>query len=129
MNLPAPDLALDLPYRPCVGIMLIAPKGGVFVGRRRKEAGPEHVDGDLAWQMPQGGIDEGEAPLAAALRELHEETNVSPGSVTLLGESSGLARLRPAAGRAETGLEGPLSRTDAEVVRLRSRWGRRPRST
>ncbi|MHC2016722.1 RNA pyrophosphohydrolase [Methylobacterium sp. CM6247] len=89
MNLPAPDLALDLPYRPCVGIMLIAPKGGVFVGRRRKEAGPEHVDGDLAWQMPQGGIDEGEAPLAAALRELHEETNVSPGSVTLLGESSG----------------------------------------
>ncbi|MHC2087542.1 RNA pyrophosphohydrolase [Methylobacterium sp. CM6244] len=89
MNLPTPDLALDLPYRPCVGIMLIAPKGGVFVGRRRKEAGPEHVDGNLAWQMPQGGIDEGEAPLAAALRELHEETNVSPGSVTLLAESSG----------------------------------------
>ncbi|WP_018045213.1 RNA pyrophosphohydrolase [Methylobacterium sp. 88A] len=79
----------DLPYRPCVGIMLIAPRGSVFIGRRRQEAGPEHVQGDRAWQMPQGGIDEGEDPLAAALRELHEETNVSAGSVVLLGETPG----------------------------------------
>ncbi|MCC0804765.1 RNA pyrophosphohydrolase [Methylobacterium sp. W2] len=79
----------DLPYRPCVGIMLIASQGHVFIGRRRQEAGPEHVQGDRAWQMPQGGIDEGEAPLAAALRELHEETNVSAGSVVLLGETPG----------------------------------------
>ncbi len=89
MNPPVPESDLDLPYRPCVGIMLIAPSGRVFVGRRRSEAGPEHVDGELAWQMPQGGIDDGEDPLAAALRELHEETNVSPGSVTLLGEIPG----------------------------------------
>ena len=77
----------DLPYRPCVGITLIAPSGLVFVGRRRKEAGPEHVEGSRAWQMPQGGIDPQEAPLAAALRELHEETNVSPASVVLLAEA------------------------------------------
>ncbi|GJE17751.1 RNA pyrophosphohydrolase [Methylobacterium marchantiae] len=88
MNPKPPESHLDLPYRPCVGIMLIAPSGLVFVGRRRQEAGPEHVDGDRAWQMPQGGIDDGEEPLAAALRELHEETNVSTESVVLLGETS-----------------------------------------
>ena len=48
-----------LPYRPCVGIALIAPSGGVFVGRRSKDAGPEHVAGPHMWQMPQGGIDPG----------------------------------------------------------------------
>lgn len=55
-----------LPYRPCVGIMLINPAGLVFVGQR--------LDNMVeAWQMPQGGIDEGEAPEQAALRELGEE--------------------------------------------------------
>ncbi|MCP1560099.1 UNVERIFIED_ORG: putative (di)nucleoside polyphosphate hydrolase [Methylobacterium sp. SuP10 SLI 274] len=76
-----------LPYRPCVGVTLFHRDGRVFIGRRKREAGPEHVDGDLAWQMPQGGIDEGEEPLAAALRELHEETNVPADAVTLLGET------------------------------------------
>lgn len=75
----------DLPYRPCVGLALINRHGLVFVGRRRREAGPEHVDETHAWQMPQGGIDPGEAPYAAALRELHEETNVR--SVELLAEA------------------------------------------
>lgn len=56
----------DLPYRPCVGIMLLNAHGNVFVGQRRDR----YVD---AWQMPQGGIDEGEDPQAAALRELEEE--------------------------------------------------------
>jgi putative (di)nucleoside polyphosphate hydrolase len=78
----------DLPYRPCVGIALINPAGLVFVGRRRADAGPEHVAGDRAWQMPQGGIDPGEAPEAAALRELYEETSVAAGSVTLLAEAT-----------------------------------------
>jgi putative (di)nucleoside polyphosphate hydrolase len=67
-------------YRPCVGIMLINHAGLVFIGRRIFEASdlvPAH-----AWQMPQGGIDDGEDPYAAALRELREETNVS--SVRLL---------------------------------------------
>lgn len=76
-----------LPYRPCVGVALFNPAGLVFVGRRRSEAGPEHVADGHAWQMPQGGIDEGEAPLAAALRELHEETNVPAEAVTLLAEA------------------------------------------
>ena len=73
---------MDLPYRPGVGIMLINRDGKVFVGRR--VGGPEHVDADHAWQMPQGGMDEGEDPYAAALRELHEETGVR--SVERLGE-------------------------------------------
>lgn len=72
-------------YRPCVGLFLINAEGLVFVGRRRREAGPEHVDDTHAWQMPQGGIDPGEDPYAAALRELWEETSVR--SVELLAEA------------------------------------------
>ena len=64
----------DLPYRPCVGVVLLNREGLVFIGRRID--GPEHVDRTHAWQMPQGGIDPGEEPWPAALRELHEETNV-----------------------------------------------------
>ena len=55
----------DLPYRPGVGVMLFNRKGLVFVGRRGDTAD--------AWQMPQGGIDEGESPREAALREMMEE--------------------------------------------------------
>lgn len=56
----------DLPYRPCVGVMLINANGDVFVGRRIDQT----VEG---WQLPQGGIDEGESPAEAAFRELEEE--------------------------------------------------------
>ncbi|HVT23958.1 MAG TPA: RNA pyrophosphohydrolase [Rhizomicrobium sp.] len=56
----------DLPYRPCVGVMLINREGLVFVGRRIDQT----MEG---WQMPQGGIDAGETPEQAALRELKEE--------------------------------------------------------
>jgi putative (di)nucleoside polyphosphate hydrolase len=56
----------DLPYRPCVGVMLFNRDGLVFVGRRIDQT----VEG---WQMPQGGIDDGETPDQAALRELKEE--------------------------------------------------------
>ena len=75
----------DLPYRPCVGTMVLNGEGRVFVGRRT--SGDEQLDPDVAhsWQMPQGGIDAGEEPLRAALRELREETNIT--SVTLIGES------------------------------------------
>ena len=56
-------------YRAGVGIMLLNRRGEVFVARRTDIAGE-------AWQMPQGGIDDGEEPRAAALRELTEETGV-----------------------------------------------------
>lgn len=69
-----------LPYRPCVGVMLINRDGLIFAGRRIDTAAP-------AWQMPQGGIDAGETPQAAALRELVEETGVRPDRVELLGET------------------------------------------
>lgn len=72
-----------LPYRPCVGMMLINRAGLVFIGRRT--GGPEHVNATHVWQMPQGGVDMKEDPYKAALRELHEETNVR--SVEKLAES------------------------------------------
>jgi len=74
-------------YRPCVGLALFNAKGLVFVGRRANRALREHVAEGHEWQMPQGGIDKGEAPLEAATRELQEETNVT--SVTLLAEAPG----------------------------------------
>ena len=75
----------DLPYRPCAGLCVINRKGLVFIGRRTD--GPEHVDRTHVWQMPQGGIDEGEKPYPAALRELYEETSIR--SVEKLGEIRG----------------------------------------
>ena len=56
-------------YRPCVGIMLLNRSGLVFIGRRRKENIPERLRQGYEWQMPQGGIDAGEDPYQAALRE------------------------------------------------------------
>src|SRR5690348_14752162 len=56
----------SLPYRPCIGAMVLNRQGLVFAGNR--------VDQSLeAWQMPQGGIDEGESPQQAMRRELREE--------------------------------------------------------
>jgi putative (di)nucleoside polyphosphate hydrolase len=75
----------DLPYRPCVGLAVFNAAGKVFVGRRL--GGPEHVDNEHEWQMPQGGIDAGEDPYEAALRELYEETSIR--SIQRLGETEG----------------------------------------
>jgi putative (di)nucleoside polyphosphate hydrolase len=72
----------DLPYRPCVGVVLFNRDGLAFVGRRL--GGPEHAELTHAWQMPQGGIDPGEEAWPAAVRELREETNVR--SVERIGE-------------------------------------------
>lgn len=75
------DQIAGLPYRPCVGIMLVNASGLVFVGKRI-----DNKEGD-AWQMPQGGIDDGEELHPAALRELAEETGVSAQLVTIIAES------------------------------------------
>ena len=72
----------DRPYRPCAGLMVLNRAGRAFIGRRID--GPEHIDATHVWQMPQGGIDAGEDPWPAALRELREETNIA--SVQRLGE-------------------------------------------
>ncbi|WP_068083465.1 RNA pyrophosphohydrolase [Polycladidibacter stylochi] len=69
-------MVLDCPndYRPCVGIMLINKQGKVWVGKRFGDKMP--IPDEFIWQMPQGGIDAGEEPATAALRELYEETSV-----------------------------------------------------
>jgi putative (di)nucleoside polyphosphate hydrolase len=75
-----------LPYRDCVGIAVFNRKGDVFIGRRKGDDDPEQSEERGApWQMPQGGIDPGEDPLRAAMRELFEETNIA--SVSLLAEA------------------------------------------
>lgn len=75
----------DLPYRYCVGVMLLNRDGQVFIGRRHSSDSHDQVSDGYAWQMPQGGIDPGEDPYQAAVRELYEETSVR--SVTLLAEA------------------------------------------
>lgn len=75
-----PEDIAKLPYRPCVGVMLINGAGHVFVGQRRDR------DQD-AWQMPQGGVEKGEHAEVAALRELEEETGISPQSVSVVAQT------------------------------------------
>lgn len=64
----------NLPYRPCAGAMLINAHGQVFVAKRLDTPGE-------AWQMPQGGIDKGEDPAEAVLRELLEETGTDKAEI------------------------------------------------
>lgn len=71
----------DLPYRACVGVVLKNPQGLIFTGERADTPG--------AWQMPQGGIDDGETPDQAALRELEEETGVSQNLVHQIAVTDG----------------------------------------
>jgi putative (di)nucleoside polyphosphate hydrolase len=75
-----PEQIAALPYRPCVGLMILNRADEIFVGQRLDFRAD-------AWQMPQGGVDPGEVPLEAALRELREETGIPRDKVTLLAES------------------------------------------
>ncbi len=76
---PMPDRD-PLQYRPCVGVMLANAEGRVFVGKRI-----DTKEGDW-WQMPQGGVDEGENPDDAVLRELAEETGAKPEHIEVLAK-------------------------------------------
>ncbi|NOX40260.1 MAG: RNA pyrophosphohydrolase [Alphaproteobacteria bacterium] len=70
-----------LPYRPCVGMMICNRDGNIFAGQR--------IDSQLdAWQMPQGGVEKGEEPRDAALRELEEETGIPADAVEILAETA-----------------------------------------
>ena len=66
-------------YRPCVGIVLIN-NGSIFAGQRLDYKSD-------AWQMPQGGIEEDESPIKAAIRELKEETGIKKKHIKIILES------------------------------------------
>jgi putative (di)nucleoside polyphosphate hydrolase len=77
----ADDVFAHLPYRPCAGVMLVNADGLVFVGQRLDSSSD-------AWQMPQGGIDDGEDAQSAAIRELGEEAGIAPALAAIIAASA-----------------------------------------
>ena len=67
-------------YRQCVGITVFNPDGNIWIGKRSNISGRKRI-----WQMPQGGINDGEIPLDAAKRELFEETGYVSNDFQYLG--------------------------------------------
>ena len=83
-------LAHKLAWRPCAGIALFNDAGKVFCGKRR----PDNLPPDAPlWQLPQGGIDAGEAPRDAAFRELAEETGIASAQLTVMNCPIGCAMI------------------------------------
>ena len=106
-------MAVEKPYRPNVGIALFNAAGLVLIGRRFRDDGPEIILPGLEWQMPQGGIDEGEDLRRAAMRELWEETGVS--NATYLGKTGWLTYDFPP-------YSGPTSHRLAKFRGQRQKW-------
>jgi len=106
-------MSSDKPYRPNVGIALFNGDGRVLIGHRIKDDGPEIVLPGLEWQMPQGGIDAGEDPRQAVMRELWEETGAVNGDY--LGETDWMTYEFPA-------YDGPASHRLAKFRGQRQKW-------
>ena len=103
----------EKPYRPNVGIALFNADGRVLIGHRFKGDGPEIILPGLDWQMPQGGVDEGEDLRDAAMRELWEETSVV--SASYLGETGWLTYEFPP-------YDGPQTHRLAKFRGQRQKW-------
>jgi putative (di)nucleoside polyphosphate hydrolase len=106
-------MASENPYRPNVGIALFNAAGLVLIGRRFRDDGPEIILPGHEWQMPQGGVDEGEDLRQAAMRELWEETGVS--NAAYLDETGWLAYDFPL-------YSGPPSHRLAKFKGQRQKW-------
>jgi putative (di)nucleoside polyphosphate hydrolase len=127
------SMTIEKPYRPNVGIALFNESGHVLIGRRFRDDGPEIVLPGLEWQMPQGGIDAGENPRDAVMRELWEETGVTRASC--LGETDWMTydfppyqgpsshRLAGFRGQRQKWFALKFEGTDEEIDPLRSRNG------
>ena len=107
-------------YRRGVGVMLLNREGKVFVG-------PRIDNSDEAWQMPQGGIDEGEEPWATAQRELEEETGIPPHLVERIAQCPERLRYDSSAGAGRHHLEGAVGRPGPGLVSWPLPWARRRR--
>ena len=107
--------ATDLPYRLCVGVMVLNRDGLVWTGHRIAEGNTEYDGSPQLWQMPQGGIDKGEDAEPAARRELYEETGMR--SVSLLAEAPDefLMKRRALMGEMETAEEARKEASDARA--------------
>ncbi|MBR1207794.1 MULTISPECIES: RNA pyrophosphohydrolase [unclassified Bradyrhizobium] len=106
-------MSSDKPYRPNVGIALFNGDGRVLIGHRIKDDGPEIVLPGLEWQMPQGGIDAGEDPRQAVMRELWEETGAV--NADYLGETDWMTYEFP-------DYDGPASHRLAKFRGQRQKW-------
>ena len=106
-------MSSEKPYRPNVGIALFNSAGQVLIGRRFKDDGPEIILPGLEWQMPQGGIDAGEDPRQAVMRELWEETGAV--SAEYLAETGWMTYEFPS-------YDGPATHRLAKFRGQRQKW-------